>query len=142
MLRVLAWWVALTAAWLLTTSTVDIAELVAAAVAAVPCAVIAPFAGRALGGVEKPRASWLRWFLPVPRAVTTETVRALRTRETGHFETLRLPADRIAARQAVATVAIGLSPGAMVADVPPGGRTVVVHRLLPGASAVLEKIRR
>ncbi|MFD9962307.1 hypothetical protein [Amycolatopsis sp. NPDC058986] len=142
MLRVLAWWAALTAAWLLTMSTVDIAEFVAAAIAAVPCAVIVPFVGRALGGIEKPRVSWLRWFTHIPLAVTTETVRALRTRETGHFETLRLPADRVAARQAVATVAIGLSPGAMVADVPPGGRTVVVHRLLSGESAVLDRIRR
>lgn len=134
------WWPVLAVVWLLTASGVT--ETVAAAVCAVPCAFIAAAARRALGDVPRPRARWWRWFAGVPKAVVTETLAALRVRDEGRTETLRLPDDRIEARQAVATVAIGLSPGAMVADIPEDAHAVVVHRLVPERSQALDEVRR
>lgn len=132
----------LTAGWLSTASSLTVPETVAAAVSAIPCALLAGAARRALREVSRPRLSWWRWFARVPKTAVTETVAVLRTRGPGRTETLPVPEDRLAARQAVATVAIGLSPGTIVADVPERDAAIVVHRLVPGRSRVLGQVRR
>jgi multisubunit Na+/H+ antiporter MnhE subunit len=140
--EVVCWWVALSAVWLLTASSVTVSETVAAAVFALPAAVVAAAARRSLGGLEGPRLRWWRWFVRVPLTAVAETVTALRVRGPGRTERLRLPDERLEARQAVATIAIGLSPGAMVADVPRDEPAVIIHRLVPGRLRVLDEVRR
>jgi hypothetical protein len=127
---------------LLTASSVTAPEAIAAAVFALPGAAIAVAARRSLGGLEAPDRRWWRWFARVPLTAVAETIAALRVRGPGRTERLTLPDDRLEARQAVATVAIGLSPGAMVADVPPDELAVIVHRLVPGRLRVLDEVRR
>ncbi|WP_154676174.1 hypothetical protein [Amycolatopsis benzoatilytica] len=136
------WWLVLVAVWLCTAASLSLPEAVAAAVAALPCALLAAASRRALRGVPRPRLRWWRWFTRVPQTAVAETVAALRTSGPGRTEELALPRDRLAARQAVATVAIGLSPGTIVADVPERDAAVLVHRLVPGRSRILDRVRR
>lgn len=119
-----------------------VSEALAAALFALPAAAIAAVARRLLGRIEAPDRRWWRWFIRMPVTVVAETVAALRVRGPGRTERLALPGDRLEARQAVVTIAIGLSPGAMVADVPPEESAVIIHRLVPGRLRVLEEVRR
>lgn len=128
--------------WLLTASSVTPPEAIAAAIFALPAAAIAAAARRSLGGIEAPRVRWWRWFVRVPVTAVAETVAALRVRGPGREERLELPEDRLEARQAVATIAIGLSPGAMIADARPDESAVIVHRLVPGRLRVLDEVQR
>ncbi|HVV14556.1 Na+/H+ antiporter subunit E [Amycolatopsis sp.] len=142
-----AWWIALVGLYILTLSSPSVPELVAAACIAAAGAVAARAARLAMGDVWRPRAGWARWLVTVPWAALRESVTALVTvfREpaAGHVETLTLPCEpraRGAARQAVATVAIGCTPGTMVIAAPAG--ELLVHRLTEGAAPVLDRVRR
>jgi Na+/H+ ion antiporter subunit len=141
--EIVSWWVALTGLWLLTLSTVSGPELAAAAVLALPCAVAARAARHATDGSWTPKRRWARWFARVP--VVRETWRSLRVRRSDRTESIALPdepASTSEARQALATVAIGLSPGSMVVDAPNGSHVLVVHRLFDGRSPAHEEVGR
>ncbi|WP_372665372.1 Na+/H+ antiporter subunit E [Amycolatopsis kentuckyensis] len=147
--EVLPWWLGLTGLWVLTLSTPSWPELVAAAVAAVPCAFAARAARRAVGGAWRPRAGWLRWLLAIPGTAVRESGRVLvevvRHPRAGRFDTLELPDEPDAvheARAACAAAVVGCTPGTMVVATPPHDRELVVHRLLGGGSRVLDEVRR
>ncbi|SFW81242.1 Na+/H+ antiporter subunit E [Amycolatopsis australiensis] len=147
--EVLPWWAGLTGLWVLTLSTPSLPEIVAAGVAAVPCAFAARAARRAVGGAWRPRARWARWPLAVPGTAVRESVRAVaevvRHPRAGRFDTASLPDEPGAvqdARAACAAVVVGSTPGTMVVATPPGDRELVVHRLLDGGSRVLDEVRR
>jgi multisubunit Na+/H+ antiporter MnhE subunit len=147
--EVLPWWLGLTGLWVLTLSTPSLPEFVAAAVAALPCALAARAARRAVGGAWRPRPRWLRWLLAVPATVVRESLRALaevtRHPQAGRFDAVTLPDEPDAvheARAACAAVVVGSTPGTMVVATPPDDRELVVHRLLEGGSRVLDEVRR
>ncbi len=143
------WWLGLTGLWLLTLSTPSVPELTAAAVAALPCALGARAARRAMEGRWRPRVVWLRWPAEIPRAAVPEFVRALvtvwRRPHAGRFDRTVLPDEPEPvheARLAAAAVAIGCKPAALVVATPPADRRMIVHRLLPGASPLLDQVSR
>ncbi|WUV13337.1 Na+/H+ antiporter subunit E [Amycolatopsis sp. NBC_01488] len=147
--EVLPWWLGLTGLWVLTLSTPSLPEIVAAAVAAVPCAFAARAAHRAVGGAWRPRARWVRWLFAVPWTAVRETGRALvevvRHPRAGRFDSLDVPdePDAVhAARAACAAVVVSSTPGTMVVATPPGDHALVVHRLLEGDSRLLDEVRR
>ncbi|VVJ25188.1 Uncharacterised protein [Amycolatopsis camponoti] len=150
--EVLPWWLGLTALWVLTLPTPSLPEIVAAAVAAVPCAFAARAARRAVGGGWRPRARWFRWLLAVPGAAVRESfqvlVEVVRHPRAGRFDTVGLPREPDAvheARAACAALVVGSTPGTMVVatpENPSAGRELVVHRLLDGGSRVLDEVRR
>lgn len=147
--EVLPWWLGLIGLWVLTLSTPSWPEIVVAAVAAVPCAFAARAARRAVGGAWRPRPSWLRWLLTIPGTAVRESASALvkvvRHPRAGRFDTVGLPAEPDAvrdARAALAAAVVGCTPGAMVVATPPDDHKLVVHRLLDGDSRVLDEVRR
>ncbi|MGW7534378.1 hypothetical protein [Amycolatopsis sp. NPDC054798] len=147
--EILLWWLALTGLWTLTLSAPSAPELLAGAGAAAVCALAARSARRAMRGSWHLKTRWLRWLAPLPKAAVSESVAALRTvfhqPSAGKFETITVPETPRAeheARLATATVAVGCTPGAMVVASPPDSTRVVVHRLLPGPSATLDRVTR
>jgi multisubunit Na+/H+ antiporter MnhE subunit len=147
--EVVVWWLALSGLWVLTLATPSAPELVAAGVAAVPCAAAAFFARRAMRGSWRPRAGWLKWWVSVPVAAVKETAAALvtvaRHPSAGTFEEVAVPdepAPEHEARLATATVVVGCTPGTMVVTSPPDEHRLLVHRLLPARSGTLERVTR
>jgi multisubunit Na+/H+ antiporter MnhE subunit len=147
--EVLPWWLGLTGLWLLTLSTPSVPEVLAAAVAALPCALVARSARRAMSGSWRPRIGWFRWLTSIPRAAVGDSVRALvtvfRQPDTGRFDDVGLPREPESvheARLAVAAIVVGCTPGTMVIAAPPGERRLVVHRLLDGGSPVVDQVTR
>jgi multisubunit Na+/H+ antiporter MnhE subunit len=140
------WWLALTGLWVLTLAAPAVPELLAGAVAAGLGAVAAVYARRATRGSWRPRLSWLKWLAPVPGAALRESAAVLfRRPPAGTFEEVPLPAEPRPvheARSAAAAVVVGCTPGTMVVASPPDDRRLVVHRLLPGPSPVLDRVRR
>src|SRR5437870_3750982 len=73
LVEVLCWWAALLGCWMVTTTSVTWAELVAGAVLALPCAVCAHLARRAYGARWSPDPRWLTWLLALPAGVARDT---------------------------------------------------------------------
>jgi multisubunit Na+/H+ antiporter MnhE subunit len=141
--------------WLLTLSSVNTAELVAAVAAGLPCAVVAVLARRAVRGPLSPRAAWLRWLLPVPVAVLADSARVLavaagalvgRRIPEGDLRRVTLPRDRSAGdwqnRQAAAVILVSASPGSVVLDVDVDSGEALVHVLTTGRPDVLKAVQR
>jgi multisubunit Na+/H+ antiporter MnhE subunit len=154
-LEVAFWWAVGIGLWLLTLSSVSTQELVAAVVTGLPCAVMAVLARRAVRGPLRPRPAWLRWSLPVPVAVLTDSVRVLavaagallgRRIPDGDLRRVALPRDRDATdwqnRQAAAVVLVSASPGTVVLDVDPDSGEALVHELASGRPDLLAAVRR
>ena len=153
--EVALWWAACVGTWLLTLSSVNTAELVAAVAAGLPCAVVAVLARRAVRGPLSPRAAWLRWLLPVPVAVLADSVRVLavaagalvgRRIPEGDLRRVTLPRDRSAGawqnRQAAAVILVSASPGSVVLDVDVDSGEALVHALTTGRPDVLKAVQR
>jgi hypothetical protein len=145
----LAWWLGLTGLWLLTLSSLSAPELVAAAAAALPCALVARPARLAMKGAWRPRLGWARWPAAIPLAALRESARALavvfRRPGAGRFDDVELPEEPGSvheARLAISAIVVGSTPAAMVVATPPGARRLVVHRLLDGGSPTLERVSR
>ncbi|WP_166463081.1 Na+/H+ antiporter subunit E [Amycolatopsis acidicola] len=143
------WWLALFAVYVTTLSSPAAPELAAGASVALVAAFAAFAARRAMQGAWRPRAGWVRWAASVPWPAVRDSCRALvtvfRDPDAGHRETLRLPGESpatTAARQAVATVAIGCTPGSMVIAAPEGERILVLHRLFDGPAPIDERVSR
>jgi hypothetical protein len=75
--EVVAWWAMLVDVWVLTLSGTTVADVVAAAGAALVAAVAGVAARRVVGGVWLPRARWLGWLPVVATGVVTDTTRLL-----------------------------------------------------------------
>ena len=151
----LFWETAGTGVWLLTTSSISTPELVAALLGALPCAVLAVLARRAVGGSWLPRAAWARWLLPLPVAVVADCGRLLRHAAAalvgrripkGEVGTVELTRDRAGrvwrARQAAAVLLVSATPGSMVLDVDAEKATAVLHSLGSGRPRMEEVVRR
>lgn len=149
----LVWWAVCVGLWILTLSSVNIQDVVVAAVLAVPCAVAAR-AGRAVTSVRwRPRAEWWRWAASLPLLICADTVRAFavfprfvgKRAAAGEWQEVRLPADepkeRAVARRALAAVTLSASPGALVIDSPPDG-PLLVHTLPSGSDRPLRMVAR
>jgi multisubunit Na+/H+ antiporter MnhE subunit len=148
----LVWWALLVGVWLLTLAAFSPAELVAGAVAALPCAAGAVAGRRAMDGAWRARPGWLRWLVPLPLAVVADSCRVLlvpfRRRHGrgggGRIEEVRLRPERPRAvartQQAVATTVVSAAPGTVVVDVRADEDVLVVHRLVGGRARVEEAI--
>jgi multisubunit Na+/H+ antiporter MnhE subunit len=149
-------WLALcVGVWLLTLSSVSTPELVAAVLAAVPCAVLAVVVRRTIGGSWSPRPAWAAWLVTLPVAVLADTVRVLglaagvlvgRRLPDGELRELPLPVDRPAgrwhARQAAVGTLVNATPGTVVADVDERTGRVLIHALGDGRPSMEEVVRR
>jgi multisubunit Na+/H+ antiporter MnhE subunit len=161
------WAAAATGVWLLTLSSVTLPELVTAVATAVPCAVLAVAARRALERSWSAAPSWARWLLPLPAAVVADTVRVLGLaagvlvgRRIPAGELRRVPvhrerrAGRWAARQAAVAGLVSAAPGSVVLDVDDddgdgdgdeggdGTASALLHALGSGRPRLEEAVRR
>jgi multisubunit Na+/H+ antiporter MnhE subunit len=141
----LAWWVLLVGVWVLTLSTVSGSELIVAGLCALPCAVVALLAGRALRSRWRMPAAALRWVPAVAVGAVTDTVRVLLGRSGPprvRAVVLRDAGAGAAARdtrRALATIAIAATPGSVVLD-ERGDRGLGVHVLGTGRPDVPEVV--
>ena len=148
--EVLVWWALLLGVWLLTLVAFSVAELVAGAVAAVPCAIVAVVGRRAVGGAWRVRPGWLRWLVPLPLAIVSDTYRVLvvalrcrpRSRRLGEVRLRPERTKRVArAQQAIATTVLSASPRTLVVDARPDEGVLAVHPLVGGRDRVEEAVR-
>ncbi|MCE0766756.1 Na+/H+ antiporter subunit E [Pseudonocardia kujensis] len=122
-------------------------ELLAAAVCALPCAVVALRARRALGARWRVPRAVLRWAPAVALGAVTDTVRVLLAGTAGG-RVREVVLDEVGARgsaaqdtyRALATVAVAATPGSVVLD-ERGGRRLVVHALGTGRPDVSRVVR-
>lgn len=155
LLEAVFWEAACTGLWLLTLSSVNTPELATALCAAVPCAVLAVTARRAVGGSWAPRPRWTTWLVPLPVAVLADTARVLaraagvlagRRIPDGRVREVRLPRDRPSARwrtrQAAATGLVTAAPGTVVLDVDERSGRMLLHALGDGRPSMEEVVRR
>ena len=150
----LFWWAAAMGFWLLTLSSVSLPELLFSAGCAVPCAVLAVVARRAVRGSWPPQPDFTRWLLPLPVAVVSDAVRVLSRAlaalagrvPTGEVRSIRLHRDRTAGRwrshQAAAVVLVTSTPGTVVLDVDEESGDMLVHSLGAGSPSMEEVVRR
>lgn len=110
------WWAVLVGVWVLTLTSVTLAEVVVAGVAGVPCAVAATAARAAHGAVWRPGAALVRSLPLVPVEVVRDLVRGP---SDGTVRTVPV------AEPGVATVLLSLSPGTVVLD--DDGQALTVH---------------
>lgn len=149
------WWAAGVGVWLLTLSSVSLPEALIATGCALPCAVLAVVARRAVDGSWPVRPGWARWLLPLPAAVVADAVRVLglatlvlvgRRVPAGDEHTVALhrdrPVRRWRARQALATVLVTATPGTVVLDVDEESAELRVHGLGSGRPSMEEVVRR
>ncbi len=155
--EVLVWWSLLVGVWVLTLSSVATSEMLAATGSALLCAIAGVAAREAAGGAWRPAPSWAAWFVRLPVVVVSDTVRVLLRAvrlasgaeaegDPGDLHTLAIPGgetgDRYAARQAISTIAVSLTPGTYVADVDEGHAVLLVHGLVSGGPSMEESVRR
>ncbi len=151
----LFWEAAGTGLWLLTLSSVSTSELVTALLCALPCAVLAIAARRAVESSWAPRPRWIRWLLPLPAAVLADGARVLglaalslagRPVPAGELRTVGLIRDRDdrawRAHRAVAVTLVSPAPGTVALDVAPRSGELLVHALGSGRPEMQEVVRR
>ena len=152
-MEITAWWVALVGVWLTTLNTYSVAELITAAVLAVPCAVAARAGRRAAGLRWRVDLRWSRWLPALPSAIGHDTVAALslglrrRTRERDdEFRALPLPVERDDAartgREALTTAIVSAAPGTVVLDANEEHDELLVHALPTGGTRLERKVSR
>lgn len=153
--EVVCWWAAGIGVWLLTLSSVSLPEALIATGCALPCAVLAVVARRAVEGSWPVQPGWVRWLLPLPAAVVADGVRVLgraaavlggARMPSGDEHTVQLhrdrPAGRWRTRQALATVLVTATPGTVVLDVDEDSGRMRVHALGAGRPSMEEVVRR
>jgi len=149
------WWAVGIGVWLLTLSSVSTPEVVAAVVAALPCAGLAVAARRAVEGSWTTQLRRLRQLLPLPVAVVADTARLLgraaavlagRPIPPGDLQQVRLERDseagRWAARQATAVALVSASPGSVALHVDEKSGQLHLHMLGSGRPRMQEVVRR
>lgn len=145
-LEVLLWWALLVGVYATLVTTVSPGELAVAAGAGGLAGLAAMLTRRAERAAYRPRLDWLRWLVPLPLAVVTDTGRlavhlwrclVLRRRETGRSVRVTLPVEARAvasARRSLAAIVLSATPASYVAEVATGEDgpdSFVVHRLGP-----------
>ncbi|NKQ54321.1 hypothetical protein HFP15_15655 [Amycolatopsis sp. K13G38] len=147
-LETVFWWVALVLVWLVTVSTPNWQEVVAAVVLALPCAVAAGGARRIAGDRWRPRLGWVGALRALPGAIAHDTVKvfvALAHGEDGRLDHVRLPAEHSkhgqATREAFASAVLSATPGVVVLDANQDHDTLLMHRL-DGGKRLERSVRR
>lgn len=143
--EVTAWAAACVGVWLLTLSSVTLADLCFAVPAGLLCGLLAAGGRRLAGGRWRPQPRWAAWLLALPVTVVAETFgvwraaarAALDSGPSGRERLVQLPAgetaDVAAARRGVATLAISASPGSYVVDVDHDRPELTIHTLADSA---------
>jgi multisubunit Na+/H+ antiporter MnhE subunit len=147
--ELLLWWLLLFGLWLLTLSSVSVAESVVAAVLALLCAFVARAGRRASRVGWRPQLAWLTWFALLPIVLCMDTVRLFVGTVTRNLpqrlEEVELPDDRSAARgdarRAAAVLALSATPGSVVLDAAPD-RPLVLHVVVSGRPRLDKRIGR
>jgi multisubunit Na+/H+ antiporter MnhE subunit len=140
----LTWWVVLVLVWVASLTTVSVRELVVAAVVAVPCALTAARARRALASDPRVSVRWLRGVVRLPAAVVAETFavwRAALRASRGTTREVRLGQQKSRARQAVGVILLAAAPGTVVIDVDREANVVLVHGLDDPEGAMERAVR-
>jgi len=143
--ELLGWWVVAVGVWMASLSAWSGQELLVAAGCAVPCAVSAVGARRAVDGAWRAPAAASRWLLVLPAAVVVDAVRVLswplRSRDGGTFRTVDVAAPGGTAsatgRRAAASLALSSTPGSYVVAADEKAGTLVLHGL--GGSSLIER---
>lgn len=143
------WWAFLVVVWIATLNVFSVAEVVVAAVAAVPCAIAVRAARRAAGVRWSVPAGWWRWLLALPAAVVHDTIAALRlaarfrSREAeDEFRVLTLPGGRDSLRWAGTITVLSATPGSVVVDADDERGELLVHTLPIGRTRLEREVRQ
>lgn len=137
------WWVVCAGVWLLGLGTVTVEDAVAGAAAGALSALLAVLARQLVHPpLAAPRQA-LQWLGRLPLTVPVETalvLAAVLRRARGHEQSLPVPRERAArrdARAALAVLALSASPGSVVVDADPAEHAIRVHTLgRPAPSAL------
>ena len=146
--ELLGWYVVAVGIWMASLSAWSGQELIVAAGCAVPCAVAAVGARRAIGGAWRLPAASLRWSLMLPAAIVTDAARVLAwpvrpgsQSSGGGFRQIDIGArgetSSASGRRAAASLAMSSTPGAYVVAADEKAGTVMVHGL--GGSSMIER---
>ncbi|HVV23236.1 MAG TPA: Na+/H+ antiporter subunit E [Pseudonocardiaceae bacterium] len=152
-MEIAAWWAFLVVVWIASLNSFSIAELVAAALFAVPGAFAARAGRRAAGVRWRLPSGWFRWLLTLPVAIAHDVVAVLvlavrpRSREgDDEFRPLPLPDEPTeacrAGREAMTTVILSSTPGSVVVDANAEHDELLVHTLPVGDTALERQVRR
>lgn len=146
-IEIAAWWVAGLLIWTATLSSVSTAELVAGALAAGICAVLARIARRAMGGQPglSPRMwlRWLGWAVLVPVAAVADLLRLVRWLAAGAAEptsaarAVSVPVPAGSGAKAItwrqgAALAVSSTPGSVVLQIEPDDGCLRLDQLVSG----------
>jgi len=143
--ELLGWYVVAIGVWMASLSAWSGQELIVAAGCAVPCAVAAVAARRAIDGAWTLPTETLRWLLILPAAIVVDAARVLtwpvRSGGGGDFRTIDIGAGGGApaatGRRAAASLALSSTPGAYVVAADEKAGTVTLHGL--GGSSKIER---
>jgi multisubunit Na+/H+ antiporter MnhE subunit len=135
-LESLVWWVLCIGVWLVSLSAVAWQELIVAALAALPCGVLATLARVVAGNAWRLRPAWLGPLALLPVAIVTDTAQVLWAavrRRPVEFSEKTLAQGRgenslAAGRRALATLILSASPGTFVTDTDVDSGSVLVHK--------------
>lgn len=150
-LEVLVWWASLTAVWLVMAPSPTGSELLLAAVAALPCAALAPACRAALGVRWRFRVRWAGWALPLLAGVVLDsavllTRTALRRGEPTRPQRVQLPREQdphlALGRHAASSAALASTPSTVVMDDQVREEHLLLHPLGQGSDQLLRRIRR
>jgi len=156
-IEIAVWWVAGSAIWTATLSSIAPGDLIAGVLAAGVCAVLARVARRAMGGQPglSPRMwlHWLAWAVLVPPAAAADLVRLVRWLGEGRPEPrpdqrfVRLPVPEGDGRDAItwrqgAVLAVSSTPGSVVLAVDAEGGSLDVDRLVGGPPDLSRRVAR
>jgi multisubunit Na+/H+ antiporter MnhE subunit len=143
--EVLAWWAVLLGAWLMSLNAFSFAELTTAACVALPGALAACAARRAVGGRWHVRVRWARWLRFAPWAILHDTVSVLRLAagpdrpDDDSFDEVELTRAEDG-HEAFATALVSAAPGSVVVDA--DHRRLLVHRPPIGDTGLTGAVRR
>lgn len=153
--EVLVWWALLTAVWLVLAPSPSGPELLAGAVAALPCAAFAPACRLVLGVRWRFRARWAGWVFPLLVGVLLDSVVLLtrtlvRRDEAARRQRVELPREQDRAlalgRRATSSAALASTPSTVVIDDAgqDGGTSehLLVHPLGRGSQMLLRWVQR
>jgi hypothetical protein len=135
--EIIVWWVALTALELMLVSAVDRYELLVAVILGLCAALVATGARTAQPTSWRVRARWVRWLLPLPLAILTDTGRVLVAALAGRSGTWREvdlseavgSTARARAARAVGALVLNTAPGTVVTAVDGQTGRARVHAL-------------
>lgn len=116
-MEIAGWWLLCVAVWVAGLTVVTPAEVVVAAVVALPCAVVARLARRQVARSWRFRLAWFAGWWRLPVTVVAGTVRvwlAATRRERGRIRAVRVGSDE--ARRAVMVAMRSASPAQVVGD--------------------------